>query len=179
MEFFETAESRYSCRNYLNQPVEEEKLIKCIETARRSPSACNSQPWKFIIINQSDILSQVKPLVSGKFNMNKFVLEAPAIIIMVNEGGNFISKVGDLIKDKDFSSVGMGIAAENFCLAATAQGLCTCIMGMFEEKNLKKLLGIPSGKKISVVISVGYEKTKPIKKTNRKEIDAIMSFNKY
>ena len=47
MSFAELAKMRQSDRKYKNQPVEKEKLIQCLETARISPSANNSQPWKF------------------------------------------------------------------------------------------------------------------------------------
>ena len=44
---------RQSDRNYLNQPVEPEKVIRILECARMAPSACNAQLWKVIIISGS------------------------------------------------------------------------------------------------------------------------------
>ena len=51
MSFADLAKVRQSDRRYKEQAVEREKLIQCLETARISPSAKNSQPWKFVIVD--------------------------------------------------------------------------------------------------------------------------------
>ena len=51
LRFSDLAKLRQSDRKYKNQSVEKEKLIQCLETARISPSANNSQPWKFVVID--------------------------------------------------------------------------------------------------------------------------------
>ena len=51
MDFFDLINKRESCRNYNGQSVESEKLDRCIEAARLSPSACNSQPWFYYVVN--------------------------------------------------------------------------------------------------------------------------------
>ncbi|MCK4979246.1 MAG: nitroreductase family protein, partial [Candidatus Delongbacteria bacterium] len=45
MNFLELAKKRSSVRSYIEKPVEKEKILRCIEAASLSPSACNSQPW--------------------------------------------------------------------------------------------------------------------------------------
>ena len=54
MTFMEIAARRESCRNFEDKPVEQEKLMKIAETARLAPSACNSQPWKMVIVNERE-----------------------------------------------------------------------------------------------------------------------------
>ncbi len=51
MDFFETVNRRFSCRNYSDCPVEEEKLLRCLEAARRAPSSRNSQPCRYVVVN--------------------------------------------------------------------------------------------------------------------------------
>ncbi|MFA6950444.1 MAG: nitroreductase family protein, partial [Lentimicrobiaceae bacterium] len=51
MDFSELVKLRQSDRKYSDRPVEKEKIQQCIETARLSPSANNSQPWKFVIVD--------------------------------------------------------------------------------------------------------------------------------
>ncbi|MFO8129710.1 MAG: nitroreductase family protein, partial [Bacteroidales bacterium] len=46
---------RQSVRKYSGQTVAREKIQKCIEAARLAPSACNAQPWKFIVIDDPDV----------------------------------------------------------------------------------------------------------------------------
>lgn len=180
MNFFDLINKRESVRGYLDEKVEKEKIIKIIEAARVSPSACNSQPWKFIVVDNKDLLGKVASnLYNPIIGINKFALTAPLFIVIVGEKRNLTSKVGELIKKKDYTSIDIGIASEHICLAATELGLGTCMMGWFNEKNIKKLLYIPENKEIHLVISVGYYDNKGERKKVRKNIDEIYSFNKY
>lgn len=180
MNFFDLINKRESVRGYLDEKVEEEKIIKIIEAARVSPSACNSQPWKFIVVDNKDLLGKVAGnLYNPIIGINKFALTAPLFIVIVGEKRNLTSKMGELIKKKDYTSIDIGIASEHICLAATELGLGTCMIGWFNEKNIKKLLYIPENKEIHLVISVGYHDNKYTRKKVRKNIDEIYSFNKY
>lgn len=42
--------NRYSCRKYIEKPLDKDLIYRCIETARLAPSACNSQPWMFYVV---------------------------------------------------------------------------------------------------------------------------------
>ena len=71
-DFFDLIARRESCRNYdPNKKVETEKLVKCIEAARLAPSACNSQPWSFVVVNSPSVSPQVAKCVQG-MGMNRF-----------------------------------------------------------------------------------------------------------
>ena len=51
-DFLKLVASRQSDRAYdMSRPVEPEKLERILEAARLAPSACNEQPWKFVVIN--------------------------------------------------------------------------------------------------------------------------------
>lgn len=181
MDFFELVYKRESVRGYLDKPVEREKIEKIIEAGRVAPSACNAQPWKFVVVDDKEIVSEVAkklydPLVSG---INKFALTSPVFIVVVAESRNLASKMGELVKKKDYTNIDIGGACENICLAATELGLGTCIMGWFKEKGIKKILSIPSSKEVSLVISLGYYEEQEPKKKVRKDIKDIMNYNKY
>ena len=87
--FAELAKMRQSDRKYKNQPVEKEKLIQCLETARISPSANNSQPWKFIVVDDFEKKEQIAECSIG-LGMNKFTHQCPVIVAVVLEKQNFI-----------------------------------------------------------------------------------------
>lgn len=181
MDFFELVNKRESVRGYINKEVEKEKIIKIIESARVAPSACNAQPWKFVIVNNKEKVEKLAymlhdPLVA---NINKFALTAPAFIVVVGEKRNITSKIGGIIKQKDFTSMDIGIASEHICLAARDLGLGTCMMGWFREKPIKELLNIPKNKEIHLVIALGYYDIKEPRKKVRKNIDEILTFNEY
>lgn len=174
-DFFELINRRQSCRKYMNKEVKKEKLIKCIEAARIAPSACNSQPWHFIVVNNKELSSKVSECLQDKI-MNKFTTQCPAFIIVVEEGGNLTSRAGALIKQHDYRAIDLGIATEHICLAAAEQNLGTCILGWFNEKELKKLLNINMLKRIRLVVAIGYPENDVIRKKIRKNINEISTY---
>lgn len=177
MEFCELVKIRQSDRKYSEKPVEKEKIQKCIETARLSPSANNIQPWKFIIVDNPELKGQVAACAIG-MGMNKFALEAQVMISVVLEKTNLITKLGSVIKDKEYSLMDIGIAVNQFCLQAADLGLGTCIIGWFDEKKVKKLLYINSNKRVPLLISLGYPNS-ATKNKIRKPIEEMSSWNRY
>jgi nitroreductase len=170
---------RQSDRKYSNRLIETEKLERIIEAGRMAPSACNAQPWKFIIVTDPKLIEQIAEAASAKLiGMNMFVSQAPAQIVIVRENSNFSSKVGSTIKSKDYSHIDIGIASENICLQARAEGIGSCIIGWFDEKQLRKILGIPSSKRVELIITLGYSLSEHRNK-KRKPKEATVSYNKY
>lgn len=180
-ELLELFATRQSVRAYnASIPVEREKVLACIEAARIAPSACNAQPWKFIVVDDEDIKNKLADLTASKIlGMNHFTKQAPVHVVVVREKANFSSTVGQVLKDKEYPLVDIGIAVIQFCLQATVQGLGTCIMGWFNEKGVRNLLGIPRNKRVELIITVGYPATTEIRRKIRKETSEILSFNKY
>ena len=180
MSFLDLANSRYSVRKYKNTPVPQEKINKCIEAARLAPSACNSQPWKFVIIDNPDIReSLAKAAFEGLLDFNHFAYKAPVLALIVSERQTAFAKFGSIVKRKNFSQMDVGITAEHFCLQATEEGLGTCMLGWFNEKKVKKSLSIPKLKRVELIISVGYSADDKIPHKNRKRTDEIVSYNQY
>src|SRR5574344_1610563 len=142
MNFLELAKKRQSTRKYEDRPVEREKLEECVATARLAPSACNSQPWHFVVVTDAERVKQVGQACAS-MGMNGFVEQAGAIVAVVLEKMNLAASVGSVIKDKEFSLLDVGICVNQFCLQAAELGLGTCIVGWFNEKRVRKLLEIP------------------------------------
>lgn len=171
--------SRQSDRKYDSKPVEKEKLERIIEAGRMAPSACNAQPWKFVVVTDSELIVRIAETASAKLvGMNSFVAQAPVILVIIREQPNMSSKVGGTIKNKDYSLIDIGIAAENICLQARAEGIGSCIIGWFDERQLKKLLSIPRPKRVELIITLGYSLSHPREK-KRKPAKEIVSYNKY
>uniref|UniRef100_UPI00321660F4 nitroreductase family protein n=1 Tax=uncultured Draconibacterium sp. TaxID=1573823 RepID=UPI00321660F4 len=181
MSFKELIRQRQSVRKYQNKPVEKEKLQQLIEAVHLSPSACNSQPWKLIIVDNPELKNEVANATFSKMAaFNKFALEAPVIVVLVIEKPKLIAQIGGGIKNQEYPQYDIGIAAEHFCLQATELGLGTCMLGWFNEKKIQHLLNIPKKRKIGLVITLGYapEGYKQRKKI-RKPLDEICGFNSY
>jgi len=170
---------RQSVRRYLDKPVEKEKIERITEAGRLSPSACNGQPWRFIVVDEPGLRQAVASTTESEIlRMNTFVRQAPVLIVIVREKSNFTSRAGDLIKKRDYSLIDTGIATASIVYQATAEGLGTCIIGWFDEKGIKKALGIPASKKVELVISVGYTDNRQRDKS-RKPPEEVITFNRY
>lgn len=176
MELLDLIQKRQSDRQYEARPVDRELVVKCLEAARLAPSACNSQPWKFVVVDEPQLVLQVGEAAAG-MGMNKFAKEVPVIVAVVLEKMNLTARIGSVIKDKEYSLLDMGIAVEHFCLQAAELGLGTCIMGWFDEKKVKKLLGIKN-KRVPLLITLGYPAGERRRKI-RKSLDDMSSWNKY
>ncbi len=181
MNFTELILSRQSVRRYASTPVESEKITKCLEAARLAPSASNSQPWKFIVVNQEPLRTEVaKATFSDIKLINKFTVQAPVLIVIVMEKAKLITRLAMMVKKKEWPLIDIGITATHFCLQATELGLGTCMIGWFDEDKIKKLVQIPSDKSIGLVISLGYAiEGYPLRTKIRKPMEEIVSYNGY
>lgn len=180
MDFTALVNLRESCRKYSRQPVGRDKIETIIESCRLSPSACNSQPWKFVVVDDPVLVEKVAAAtVSKVLRFNRFCLEAPVMVALVAEPPNWLSKIGSSIKDKTFYLMDIGIVAEHFCLQATELGLGSCMIGWFDEKQVANLLGVPPKKRIPLLISLGYPAKEKRRKKIRKPMEEIYSYNQY
>jgi nitroreductase len=178
-EILELIISRQSDRKYSDKKIEKEKLERIVEAGRMAPSACNAQPWKFIVVDDPELIKKVAEAASAKLiGMNSFVGKAPVTIVIVREQPNLSSKVGATIKNKDYSLIDIGIATENICLQAEAEGIGSCIIGWFDEKELRNILSIPRSKRVELLITLGYSLSDKREK-RRKPSDEVISYNKY
>ncbi len=175
----ELIKKRQSDRAYETRPVEPEKIERILEAARLAPSACNAQPWKFIVVDDPELKNQIADATSAKLlGMNHWTKQVPVHIVIVEESANFSSNVGSFVKRRHFPIMDIGIAASHICLQAAHEGLGTCMIGWFDETKVKKILQIPRSKRPQLIITLGYPASATRKKM-RKGKEQIISKNKY
>jgi len=181
MKFLELIQQRQSDRKYIDKEVENDKLERCLEAARMSPSASNSQPWTFLVVNDPELKNKVAQKTFGPAKtFNKFVPQAPIIIVLVLEKPKIITELGGRVKKKEWPLIDIGIAAEHFCLQAAEEGLGTCMLGWFDEKSIKELLNIPERNTIPLLITLGYTpEDYKLRKKIRKNFDKVVKWNSY
>lgn len=68
MSFKELAETRYSCRKFLKQGVEEDKIKALLDVIHTAPSAENHQPIRVWVIKSQDRLADVKKITKYHYN---------------------------------------------------------------------------------------------------------------
>ena len=181
MTFIDLVKKRKSVRRYSDKPVSRAIIDQCLEAARLAPSACNSQPWSFIVVDNPDVKNDiVQQSMSGIYKMNTFVSEAPVIIAAITERSRYVARLGGLIRNVKYNLIDIGIACDHFTLQAEELGVGTCWLGWFHEKKVKKILDLPNSTHIDILISMGYpadadEDPQP-KEKNRRSLDDIRRY---
>ena len=179
-EFLSLVRRRRSVRKYRPDPVEKEKILRCLEAARLAPSACNAQPWTFIVVDDPQLKNALADMTNDPWlPLNRFARQAPVHVVVVVEKSNWTSRLGAAVKKRDFPWIDLGIAAEHFCLQATAEGLGTCMLGWFHEKQVRALLGIPEKSRVGLIITLGYPADPLDQPKVRKEVEEIVFWNTY
>lgn len=179
-DFLSLAKQRQSDRAFdPDRSVEKDKLQRILQAACIAPSACNSQPWHFIVVDDPELKNKVADATSNRLlGINHFTKQAPVHILLVEEKPNVSAGFGSWMKDKNFAHLDVGITAAHIVLAAEDEGLGSCILGWFDEKAVRKLLNIPSGKRVLLDIVIGYS-TQPDREKKRKKTEEVISYNKY
>lgn len=177
--FLELVQLRQSDRAYLNKPVEKDKIERILEVARLAPSACNAQPWKIIVVTDPEKRKNVADATASKLlSMNHFTKQAPVQLVLVEEDANFTSTIGGWAKNKHYPHIDIGIVAAHISLAATDEGLGSCIIGWCDEKKVRQTLAIPKNKRVMLVVLLGYS-AQPFREKKRKKIEEIVNWEKY
>ena len=180
MDFLNLVKKRQSTRRYLDKPVERDKIERCIEAARLAPSSTNTQPWKFIVVDNPELKEKVaKKTFNQIVSFNRFSLQVPVLIVITSNRMNLSNKITQTLKKRELTPIDIGIAATHITLQAAEEGLGTCFMGWFDEKGVKKLLNIPASKRVELIIAMGYPASDIIRTKTRKKLHEIMEYNHY
>ena len=177
--FLKLVAARRSIRAFKDRPVEREKLELCLETARLAPSACNAQPWKFVVADDPVLKKRLAAAAfAGRYSMNRHAEAAPVLVAVVSQRGSALAWVGNQVQGTVFRLVDIGISCEHFVLQAHELGLGTCWLGWFDAKAAARLLGVPKGHRVEMLLSVGYPAEEPGPRP-RRSLAEMSSFNGY
>ena len=154
-EAIETILSRRSIRRFTPEPVEQETLITLLKAAMAAPTACNAQPWEFVVVTEPKVLAHIRE----KFLFARY--NAPAAIVVCGNMGIANNSAGREHWVQDCSA-----ATENILLAAAGLGLGGVWIGIFpypsKIKPIAEVLGIPENVTPLSMVYVGHPaETKP------------------
>jgi nitroreductase len=174
-DYFELIGKRESCRDFDARAVEKDKLVRCVEAARLAPSACNSQPWKYLVVTNPEMTEKLRPMMQD-LGMNKFVNACPAFAIVLEEPAKLKVTVSQRFKDQDFAPIDLAFSASQFCYAATEQGLSTCIIGWHNEPKIKEMFDLKKHERVRLILAVGYAKSDKLRQKKRKPLEEMSEF---
>ena len=173
MNFYEIVKNRQSCRAYdASRAVEEEKLNAILEAVRLAPSACNGQPYHLTVC-RGEVAKEVAKATMG-MGMNKFAADAPVLIVISEEPYCKTAALGAKVKNNDYRSIDIGIAAAYLTAEATAQGLGTCILGWLDDAKIREICSLSYP--VRLVITLGYAKEgDKLRTKKRKDLDELVT----
>jgi nitroreductase len=174
MSFLDLVKRRQSVHRFLARPVERAKIERCLEAARLAPSASNAQPWHFVVAADPQVVREL-----ARAAYNRFTRCVPAFAAVVCEPGKAVARLGGWLAGRDYRLIDLGMAAEHFCLQAAEQGLGTCMLGMFNQRKARRLLRVPPGRRVEILIALGYPAEPEIRAKRRKALERIRSYNRY
>ncbi len=194
MDFYEVVAKRRSVRKFMEKPVPEEVLIRVLDAGRWAPSAGNTQPWHFIIITDADVKGKIAKICT-EFSRKAWAEFPPQTArYLAARGGSWdksgMTKIPVLIavcysvpkQMREELILGSAwCAVQNILLAATAEGLGSCIYTFYnieEERRIKQILEVPENYRIATLIQLGYSKEEP-QKPSRKELKEIVSYQHF
>ncbi len=147
-DFLKLAESRFSIRQFLNKPVEQEKIDALLRVAQVSPTAENKQPQKIYIITKEEDRKKLK-------TVSKYTFNAPMYFIVCCDKNKAWKQ-----KNEDYISTEIdgSIVTTHIILEAFDLGLGSVVVRNFETENLKKLFNIPENMVPISLLPIGYPK---------------------
>ena len=166
MDVLEAIRNRRSIRKYKDTKVEDDKVSAILEAGQWAPSASNKQPWHFIVVRDKDMREKL----ADAHTYGRFMKESPVVIVVLGESA----------RHPRYYLADPHNAVQNMLLAAYAQGLSTCWMGVRDteiEPAFRKLLNVPDGFRVVCSISVGYGNQE--RTSNRRPLDEIVSWGTF
>ncbi len=169
MDVIEAIKTRRSVRSYQDKPVEPDKLEQILEAARLAPSACNSQEWKFIVVQDAQTRHALVQVCCDQ----AFIARAPVVIAACSTNPSRLMASG-----QPTSAVDLAIAVDHMTLAAVELGLGTCWIGAFDAPAVAKLLDVPDDCVVVHILPLGYAADTPSARP-RKSTDEIICQGKF
>lgn len=148
---------RKSVRSYKEKKVDVELLKSIIASTRFAPSACNTQPWRFVVVTDGQKVRMLFEAALGGIVSNQWARSAPAWIIACAQKSVLVHQVAARFKKVPYHYLDMGAAIEHLLLKAAECGLGTCWIGWFNRRAVRSILHIPRDVEIVSVITIGYE----------------------
>jgi nitroreductase len=194
MDFNKVVVKRRSTRKFKEESVSEKVLFKVLDSGRWAPSAGNSQPWRFIVVTDVDVKQGIAKVCTESSKKAWAGFSPERARYLAARGGSWdkssMAKIPVLVvvcyevsgRIRDELVLGSAWAAvENMLLAATDEGLGSCIYTFYdmeEEERIKEILHVPEKFRVAAMIQLGYSAAQSLT-PSRKTLDEIVSYQHF
>lgn len=176
MDVSEAIRRRRSVRDYRSDPIPPDVLERVTESLRLAPSACNHQPWRFVLVADEALRTDL----GRACHEQNWISGAPVIVCACAIPDAAYPRMGETWSSAE---VDVAIAVDHLTLAAAAEGLGTCWIGSFHEPSVKRILGIPGGAKVVALTPLGYPRSadliRPVREADRKPRSEVFSIDRW
>lgn len=164
--------NRYSCRSYdPTRTVDDELVMAILETAQLAPSACNRQPWTFVVVRDPERRRRLLACSRPVF------VDAPVLIAAIGNKAEAWHRPAD---GKDHTDVDVSIAVEHICLAAASLGIGSCWICNFDVEATRTELNLDENHEPVALIPLGYAtEGSPVPSKVRKPLEEIVKWEKF
>ncbi len=160
MDFYDLVRGRESIRSYDPQrPLDRATLERIAEAGRLAPSACNLQPWRFVVASSPEMLAKVRRCYSSSW-----FRDAPHVLAVVGD----VRKAWTRKDGYNSIETDLTIAMDHMILAAESEGVGTCWIAAFDAKELRAALSLAEHERVFAITPLGYPRP-GFKKRGRKE----------
>jgi nitroreductase len=171
MEFNELIRSRESIRNYdPTRPMTKDVLEIILDAGRMAPSACNYQPWKFLVISSTGMLEKVRAGYK-----REWFKDAPQVIVVLGSKNEAWNRSFD-----GYNSIetDVAIAITHLLLAAENEGIGACWVAAYDPDILNEAINPGENEVIFGIMPLGYQKPgfKKSLQKRRKPLDGIVKY---
>ncbi|HPC58200.1 MAG TPA: nitroreductase family protein [Kiritimatiellia bacterium] len=179
MTFLDLVNARQSVQGFeAGRTIPRDSLERALEAARLAPSACNSQPWSFVVVDDPARVRELARAACTRppYGMNKFAADASAIVAVVTEKMKLAARIGAQFRGVQYSLIDIGIACEHLLLQAAEDGIGSCWLGWFDERAVKRALDIPRRSKVDILLCLGYPADPAQRPKVRRSLDDIRRY---
>jgi nitroreductase len=166
-------------RKYTDQSVPREKLQRVLEAVQWAPSWVNFQVWEVVVVDDPEIKARLQECVTEVNPGRKAVVMAPLVLAMCGKRGKsgYYDDKPTTVHE-DWAMFDLGIACQNACLAAWAEGLGTLHLGLLDHRKAGEVLGLPEGVELFELIPLGTP-AKEGKAPARRKIEEFTHRNRF
>lgn len=184
MEAIKMIKTRRSVRNFTEEKLSEDLVKKIVDAARWAPSWVNFQIARYHFIQDSAVIKQIAEKGVNQFVYNIDTLnKAPNLLVLTyvaGKSGKLEPETDNYVTSKanSWEIFDAGIAAQTFCLAAHANKVGTCIMGVIDDKSISDIINLPDDEQVAALIAFGFpDDDEEIDVPDRHEVDTLVKFH--
>jgi nitroreductase len=194
MDFREVVVKRRSVRKFKEDAVPASALTRVLDAGRWAPSAGNSQPWHIIVVRDAELKEKIAEVCTRSRKKAWAHFSPERAKYLAQRGGtwdkSYMKRVPIFVgacysvpegMREDLALASVWMAVENMLLAATDEGLGSCVYTTYdfeEEKSLKGILQIPQEYRLAAIVQLGYAGAEPPSPT-RKEFEETISYEHF